>query len=77
MAAASNEQFHSRLCVIKQWPDFQGFGFNLTSKSGRHGHFVEGIDAESPASYSGLKNGDKIIEVNGEVITTLPHSQVT
>ena len=71
------EQPCARLCVVKQWPDFQGFGFNLTSKSGRPGHFVECIDSESPAAYAGLKNSDKIIEVNSEVITSYPHAQVS
>lgn len=76
MSMSNQDDLRPRLCHLKLWVDFPGYGFNLMSKRGRPGHFVESIDDNSPATSAGLRNGDKIIEVNGENIVNLPHSQV-
>lgn len=60
-----------RLCHIRKWPDFDGFGFNLQA-----GHFIGKVDNESPAQYADLREGDRIIEVNGVAISNENHNQV-
>ncbi len=54
-----------RLCHVKKWADFTGYGFNLYAEKGTSGHFVGNVEDNSPADLAGLKDGDKIIEVNG------------
>src|SRR5438128_1865316 len=71
---SGNNDLRPRHCHVKLWPDFVGYGFHLIG--GKRGHFINDLDPYSPAAYSGLKIGDKIIEVNGENICELDHDQV-
>ena len=66
-----------RQCHIKIWPDFQGYGFNLHAEKGKPGQFIGKVDPGSPAEAAGLKQGDRIIEVNGQNIAQDNHSQVS
>ena len=65
-----------RLCIIRTWPDFKGYGFNLQAEEGRKGHFIGRVDAGSPAEAAGLRPGDSIIEVNDANVQSEIHSQV-
>ncbi len=65
-----------RLCVLHIWPDFQGYGFNLHSKSGKPGQFIGTVEPNSPAQDAGLKEGDHIVEVNGASVEESSHAQV-
>ena len=65
-----------RLCHVKKWSDFNGYGFNLHAEKGRHGHHIGAVDAASPADAAGLKEGDRIVEVNGTNIANENHQQV-
>ena len=67
---------YPRLCHIKKWPDFRGYGFNLHAERDRKGQFIGQIDANSPAEAGGLKDGDRIIEVNGDNVEDDAHQQV-
>ena len=58
--------YFPRLCHIKKWPDFQGYGFILHTVKDRKDKFIGQIDANSPVEAGGLKYGDRIIEVNGD-----------
>lgn len=69
-------QFCPRLCHIKKWPDFQGYGFNLHAERDRPGQYIGKIDDDSPAEAAGLKEGDRIIEINGANIENETHQQV-
>jgi len=61
-----------RLCHLKKWPEsFDGFGFNL-----QVGHFIGKVDEDSPAQHADLREGDRIIEVNGVCIANENHKQV-
>lgn len=71
-----SSQFYPRLCHIKKWPDFQGYGFNLHAEKDRKGQYIGQIDAGSPAEAGGLKDGDRIIEINGSNIEEDSHQQV-
>lgn len=66
----------TKLCHIVKRPDFDGYGFNLHSEKSKPGQFIGKVDANSPAEAAGLKEGDRIIEVNGTAINSETHKQV-
>ena len=65
-----------RLCHIIKWPDFDGYGFNLHAEKNKSGQFIGKVDDDSPAVLAGLREGDKIIEVNFVNISNENHRQV-
>ena len=65
-----------RLCHLKRWADFQGYGFNLNAEKGKVGNFIGAVDAGSPAEAAGVKTGDHIMEVNGDDVAEFSHGQV-
>lgn len=65
-----------RLCHLIKWPDFDGYGFNLHAERSNPGQFIGKIDDESPAQMAGLREGDRIVEVNGVNINNENHRQV-
>jgi len=65
-----------RLAHIRQWPHFDGFGFNLHAEKSRPGQFVGAVDIGSPAEAAGLKEGDRVVEVNGVNVGHENHRQV-
>lgn len=65
-----------RLCHLIKRDNFNGFGFNLHAEKSRPGQFVGVIDDGSPAEAAGLKEGDRIVEVNGVNISMENHKQV-
>ncbi|KAH9519176.1 hypothetical protein Btru_074899 [Bulinus truncatus] len=70
------EMFRPRLCHVVKWLDFQGYGFNLHAEKGKAGQFIGKVDEKSPAEAAGLKEGDRIVEVNGINIGNENHQQV-
>lgn len=66
----------SRLCHVIKRDDFDGYGFNLHAEKGKPGQYIGKVDDNSPAETSGLRQGDRIIEVNGVNIGTETHKQV-
>ena len=65
-----------RLCILRIWPDFQGYGFNLHAEKHIPGQFVGKVEPESPADAAGLRKGDHIIEVNDSNVQDGSHSDV-
>lgn len=65
-----------RLCHIVKRDDFDGYGFNLHAEKGKPGQYIGKVDDNSPAETAGLKQGDRIIEVNGVNIGNETHKQV-
>ena len=65
-----------RLCHLRKWSYFQGFGFNLHAEKTRNGQFIGKVDPNSPAEAAGLKEKDRIIEVNYVNISNENHQQV-
>ncbi len=65
-----------RLCIMHTWPDFQGYGFNLHAEKGKPGQFIGKVDEDSPAEAAGLRDGDRIVEVNGVSVVDETHAQV-
>ena len=67
---------YPRLCHIRRWPHFQGYGFNLHCEKAKPGQYIGKVDDDSPASSAGLREHDRIIEVNFVPIGTENHRQV-
>lgn len=65
-----------RLCHLIKWPDFDGYGFNLHAEKAKSGQYIGKVDADSPAELAGLREGDRIIEVNLVNISNENHRQV-
>lgn len=65
-----------RLCRVTKWEHFDGYGFNLHAEKSKPGQFIGKVDLDSPAEAAGLKEGDRIIEVNGVNINHENHKQV-
>lgn len=65
-----------RLCHLIKWPDFDGYGFNLHAEKNKSGQFIGKVDEDSPAVLAGLREGDKIVEVNFVNISNENHRQV-
>lgn len=66
----------TRSCHIIKRDDFDGYGFNLHAEKGKPGQYIGKVDDNSPAESAGLKQGDRIIEVNGVNIGNETHKQV-
>jgi len=65
-----------RQCHIVKWADFNGYGFNLHAQKERGGQYIGKIDPGSPAEDGGLREHDRIIEVNGANIEKETHQEV-
>lgn len=68
--------YEPRLCHVSKRADFDGYGFNLHAEKGRPGQYIGKVDESSPAESSGLRQGDRILEVNGISIGSETHKQV-
>ncbi|CAJ0915310.1 unnamed protein product [Ranitomeya imitator] len=63
-----------RLCHLKKGPN--GYGFNLHSEKSRPGQFIRSVDPGSPAAKAGLRPQDRLVEVNGQIVDGMKHSEV-
>ena len=77
MFSIPNDALAPRLCIIVKWPDFEGYGFNLHAEKSKPGQYIGKVDEKSPAETAGLKEDDRIIEVNGVNIANENHKQVS
>ncbi|KAJ1531066.1 hypothetical protein ONE63_005894 [Megalurothrips usitatus] len=73
---AATEMPAPRLCHIAKWANFDGYGFNLHAEKGKPGQMIGKVDEGSPAEAAGLREGDRIVEVNGVNIANENHKQV-
>src|SRR6218665_164162 len=65
-----------RLCHIKERGDGKGFGFNLQAEKGKPGQYIGKVDPGSPAEAAGLRDGDRLVEVNGVNVENSSHEEV-
>jgi Na(+)/H(+) exchange regulatory cofactor NHE-RF1 len=65
-----------RLCHLRRWPDFVGYGFNLHCEKAKPGQYIGKVDHNSPAESAGLRENDRIVEVNFVPIGNENHRQV-
>ena len=71
-----NDMNAFKYCRIKKKKGFNGYGFNLQSKSDAKCRYVGIVDACSPACLANLKNGDYIVEVNNVNVENLNHDEI-
>ena len=77
MSKSENGKIHApRVCHVIKQDNFDGYGFNLHAEKGKPGQYIGKVDEGSPAESAGLKQGDRIIEVNGVNIGSETHKQV-
>ncbi|PAA59966.1 hypothetical protein BOX15_Mlig006562g1 [Macrostomum lignano] len=65
-----------RLCNLKKWPTYAGYGFNLHAEKGKPGQYIGKVDPNSPAETGGLGQKFFLIEVNGANVEDLSHQKV-
>ncbi|XP_031694774.1 Na(+)/H(+) exchange regulatory cofactor NHE-RF1-like [Anarrhichthys ocellatus] len=53
-----------------------GYGFNLHSEKSKPGQFIRAVDDDSPAQRVGVKQRDKLVQVNGMTVIGMQHSEV-
>ncbi|NXL17371.1 NHRF1 protein, partial [Setophaga kirtlandii] len=63
-----------RLCRMLKGES--GYGFHLHGEKGKPGQFIRLVEAGSPAERSGLRAGDRLLEVDGENVERESHQQV-
>uniref|UniRef100_A0A3Q3W6Q2 PDZ domain-containing protein n=1 Tax=Mola mola TaxID=94237 RepID=A0A3Q3W6Q2_MOLML len=54
----------------------EGYGFLLRLEKTPSGHTRELVDSGSPAERAGMKDGEVLLEVNGELVGTLKHEDI-
>ncbi|XP_074550728.1 Na(+)/H(+) exchange regulatory cofactor NHE-RF3 isoform X2 [Halichoeres trimaculatus] len=54
----------------------QTFGFYLRVEHGEQGHLIRCLEMGGPAELAGMKDGDRILRVNGVYVDGLAHSEV-
>ncbi|XP_077584947.1 Na(+)/H(+) exchange regulatory cofactor NHE-RF3 isoform X2 [Stigmatopora nigra] len=52
------------------------FGFYLRLEHGEEGHLIRCLEMGGPAELAGMKDGDRILRVNGKFVDGLTHSEV-
>lgn len=75
-ALAADQNYKARQCVLVTWPNFTGYGFNLHAERGKPAQYIGKVDAESPAEAAGLREGDRIVAVNGVDAADEAHQDV-
>ncbi|KAM3863625.1 Na(+)/H(+) exchange regulatory cofactor NHE-RF2 [Diretmus argenteus] len=63
-----------RLCLMAKGEN--GYGFHLHGEKGKSGQYIRKVEPASPAEASGLRAGDRVVEVNGENVEKETHHQV-
>ncbi|XP_046876440.1 PDZ domain containing 3b isoform X2 [Hypomesus transpacificus] len=64
-----------RLCALKR-QEGESFGFHLRVERGRCGHVIRKLTAWGVAERSGLRDGDRLLEVNESFVDDIPHVEV-
>jgi len=65
-----------RECRIVKSEEYVGYGFNLYQEKSKPGQYIGRIEPGSPADEAGLKENDRLVEVNGVNIGGENHKQV-
>ncbi|XP_016358098.1 Na(+)/H(+) exchange regulatory cofactor NHE-RF2-like [Sinocyclocheilus anshuiensis] len=67
-------ELRPRLCYLTKGD--RGYGFHLHGERNRGAQLIRRIEPGSPADLSGLRSGDRVVEVNGENVEGETHQQV-
>nr|CAX73466.1 Ezrin-radixin-moesin-binding phosphoprotein 50 [Schistosoma japonicum] len=71
-----SSKHYARLCNLKKWEKYSGYGFSLQATKGKVGHYISEVDQQSPAFAAGLRDGDYVVEVNGINVESDQHQAV-
>lgn len=63
------------MCVLKK-EEGETFGFRLRVERGQQGHIIRQLDSLGVAERSGLKDGDRLLEVNEMFVDNVEHMEV-
>ncbi|KAH7953798.1 hypothetical protein HPB49_012394 [Dermacentor silvarum] len=66
-----------RLCYLRKWPSFEGYGFCLRGGEKHPGYFIEGVVAGGPAHLGGLRDDDRLVEVNAMPAENMSYREIT
>nr|XP_055054022.1 NHERF family PDZ scaffold protein 4b [Misgurnus anguillicaudatus] len=64
-----------RVCVLKR-VNGETFGFQLKVEKGKQGHIIRQLESQGVGKRSGLKDGDRLLEVNEMFVDNLGHKEV-
>lgn len=67
-------ELRPRLCYLTKGD--RGYGFHLHGERNSGAQFIRKIEPGSPSDLSGLRSGDRVVEVNGENVEGETHHQV-
>ncbi|CAF4041131.1 unnamed protein product [Rotaria sp. Silwood2] len=67
----------ARLCRIRKFATSPFYGFFLCGDPKKHGRvFISDVTKHSPAAVCGLRDGDRVIEINGSTIDGLTYETI-
>ncbi|XP_027887338.1 NHERF family PDZ scaffold protein 4b [Xiphophorus couchianus] len=64
-----------RMCVLKR-EEGETYDFNLRVERNRHGHVIRNVVLGGIAARGGLRDGDRLLEVNNCYVDDVPHAEV-
>ncbi|CAF98547.1 unnamed protein product, partial [Tetraodon nigroviridis] len=64
-----------RLCLLQR-EEGESYGFRLRVERGRLGHIIRQVASGGAADAVGLRDGDRLLEVNDRYVDDLPHPEV-
>lgn len=67
--------FRPKVISLNKKPE-QTFGFYLRLEHGEEGHLIRCLELGGPAELAGMKDGDRIVRVNGTFVDQMSHTQV-
>lgn len=67
--------FQPRECKLTK-KDKESYGFCLRLEKHKTGHLIRNVIQGSPAEKAGLKDGDRVLRVNGVFVDKEDHGQV-
>ncbi|KAL1478185.1 hypothetical protein MTO96_016374 [Rhipicephalus appendiculatus] len=65
-----------RLCYLRKWPDSEGYGFSIREDKERQAYFITGVVPDSPAELGGLRDDDRLIEVNAVSLENRSYQEI-
>lgn len=68
-------EYRPRVISLTKTPGHT-FGFYLRLENGEEGHLVRCLEMGGPAELAGIRDGDRILRVNGAFVDGLSHSEV-
>ncbi|KAM8927706.1 Na(+)/H(+) exchange regulatory cofactor NHE-RF4 [Pelodytes ibericus] len=71
----SDPEPEARVCVLRKDSDGT-FGFHLQVEQAREGHVIRKVAYGSAAYLAGLRNGDQLLQINGEYVHEQEHLRV-